>query len=63
MRRAARSCAPVMTPAPVTVELDPRAMQTCNVADHAWIPADGPFELCVGTSSVDIAVRLAVADQ
>jgi beta-glucosidase len=47
----------------VTVELDPRAMQTWNVADHAWIAAAGPFELCVGTSSVDIAVRLAVADQ
>ncbi len=47
----------------VTVELDPRAMHTWNVADHAWIAAHGPFELCVGTSSVDIAVRLAVADQ
>ena len=47
----------------VRVELDPRAMHTWNVADHDWIPADGPFELCIGTSSVDIALRLAVADQ
>jgi hypothetical protein len=42
------------------VAIDPRAMQTWSVADHAWVPADGPFELRVGTSSRDIAVRLAV---
>jgi beta-glucosidase len=59
----AKAAAPAHGVCSVTVELDPRAMQTWNVADHAWIPADGPFELCVGTSSVDIAVRLAVADQ
>ncbi|MGZ4771151.1 MAG: glycoside hydrolase family 3 protein [Ilumatobacteraceae bacterium] len=47
----------------VTVELDPRAMQTWNVSDHAWVRAEGEFELCIGTSSGDIAVRLAVAGQ
>jgi beta-glucosidase len=44
----------------VTVVLDPRGMHTWSVADHAWIRADGPFELWVGTSSTDIAVRLSV---
>ncbi len=47
----------------VTVELDPRAMHTWNVSDHAWVRAEGEFELCIGTSSADIAVRLAVAGQ
>ncbi len=47
----------------VTVELDPRAMHTWNVSDHAWVRAEGEFELCVGTSSADIAVRLALAGQ
>ncbi len=44
----------------VTVRLDPRAMHTWSVADHAWVPAEGPFELCVGTSSRDVAVRIPV---
>ena len=44
--------------ATVTVQLDPRAMHTWSVADHDWVRAEGPFELRVGTSSRDIAVRL-----
>ena len=44
----------------VTVVLDPRGMHTWSVADHAWVRADGPFELRVGTSSTDIAARLSV---
>ena len=46
--------------ASVTVHLDPRAMHTWSVDHHAWVRADGPFELRVGTSSRDIAVRLPV---
>jgi beta-glucosidase len=46
--------------ASVTVALDPRAMLTWSVDDHAWVPAEGPFELRVGTSSRNIAVTLAV---
>jgi len=45
--------------ATTTVPIDPRAMHTWSVAEHNWVRADGPFELRVGTSSVDIAVRLA----
>ena len=47
--------------ATVTVQLDPRAMQTWSVTHHQWVPAGGPFELRVGTSSRDIAVRLPVS--
>jgi beta-glucosidase len=46
--------------ATVTVQLDPRAMHTWSVADHDWVMAEGPFELRVGTSSRDIAVRLSL---
>jgi beta-glucosidase len=46
--------------ATVTVQLDPRAMHTWSVADHDWVRAEGPFELRVGTSSRDIAVRLSL---
>jgi beta-glucosidase len=46
--------------ATATVAIDPRAMHTWSVADHAWVPADGPFELRVGTSSGDVAIRLPV---
>ncbi|HEX2781958.1 MAG TPA: glycoside hydrolase family 3 C-terminal domain-containing protein [Ilumatobacteraceae bacterium] len=46
--------------ATVTVSLDPRTMHTWSVADHAWVRVDGPFELWVGTSSSDIAVRISV---
>ena len=44
----------------VTVPIDPRAMHTWSVAEHDWVRAEGPFELRVGTSSADIAVRLPV---
>ena len=44
----------------VTVPIDPRAMHTWSVDNHAWVRADGPFELRVGTSSRNIAVRLPV---
>jgi beta-glucosidase len=44
----------------ITVELDPRTMHTWSVADHAWVRADGPFELWVGTSASDIAARISV---
>jgi beta-glucosidase len=47
--------------ASVSVPLDPRAMHTWSVDDHDWVRAEGPFELRVGSSSADIAVRLAVA--
>ena len=46
----------------VSVQLDPRAMHTWSVSDHAWVRAEGPFELRVGTSSRDIAVKIPVAD-
>jgi beta-glucosidase len=46
--------------ATVTVQLDPRAMHTWSVADHDWVMAEGPFELRVGTSTRDIAVRLSL---
>ena len=46
--------------ATVTVQFDPRAMHTWSVADHDWVRAEGPFELRVGTSSRDIAVRLTL---
>ena len=46
----------------VTVQLDPRAMHTWSVSEHAWERAEGPFELRVGTSSRDIAVRIPIAD-
>lgn len=49
--------------ATVAVQLDPRAMHTWNVDEHRWVRGSGPFELCVGTSSRDIAVRLPVASQ
>ncbi len=42
----------------VTMQLDPRAMHTWSIADHDWVPVEGPFELRVGTSSRDIAVRI-----
>ncbi len=51
---------PARSATTVTVQLDPRAMHTWNVADHAWKRADGRFELWVGTSSDDIAARLSV---
>jgi hypothetical protein len=35
-------------------------MHTWSVADHDWVMAEGPFELRVGTSSRDIAVRLSL---
>ena len=44
----------------VTVPIDPRAMHTWSVAEHDWVRAEGPFELRIGTSSADIAVRLPV---
>jgi beta-glucosidase len=44
----------------VTVRLDARAMQTWSVAEHRWVRADGDYELRVGTSSRNIAVRLPV---
>jgi hypothetical protein len=47
--------------ASATVTIDPRAMHTWSVEDHDWVRTNGPFELRVGTSSRDIAVRLAVA--
>jgi beta-glucosidase len=46
--------------ATVTVQLDPRAMRTWSGAGHDWVPVEGPHELRVGTSSRDIAVRVAV---
>ena len=51
---------PARSASTVTVQLDPRAMHTWSVADHAWVRAEGDFELCVGTSSGDIAIRLSV---
>jgi beta-glucosidase len=42
--------------APIT--LDPRATMTWSVEDHAWVAADGPFELRIGTSSRDTPIRL-----
>ena len=47
--------------ATVTVPIDPRAMHTWSVADHAWVRGDGPFEMRVGASSRDIAVRLPIS--
>jgi hypothetical protein len=35
-------------------------MHTWSVEDHDWVLADGHFELRVGTSSRNIAVRLPV---
>jgi beta-glucosidase len=46
----------------VAVTLDPRTGHTWSVGDHAWVRAEGPFELRVGTSSRDIAVRIPIAD-
>jgi beta-glucosidase len=56
----AKASVPRRSTTSVTVHLDPRAMQTWSTTEHAWVGADGPFELCVGTSSRDIAVRIAV---
>jgi len=56
----AKAGVPAHGTATVTVQLDPRALHTWSVADHDWVRADGPFELRVGTSSRDIAVRLPV---
>ena len=58
-----RAEVPANSTSTVTVQLDPRAMQTWSITEHAWVPADGPFELRVGTSSRDIAVRIAVNTQ
>ncbi len=44
--------------APIT--LDPRATMTWSVEGHAWVAADGPFELRIGRSSRDTPVRLAL---
>jgi len=57
----AKTAVPAHGTATVTVQLDPRAMHTWSVDDHDWVRADGQFELRVGTSSRDIAVRLPVA--
>lgn len=42
----------------VTVELDPRTAQTWSIDAHEWVRAAGSFELRIGTSSRDFAVRL-----
>ena len=41
------------------IELDPRTYQTWDVGTHAWIEVPGAYDLRVGTSSRDIAERLA----
>jgi beta-glucosidase len=56
----AKARVPAHATATVTVQIDPRAMHTWSIADHGWLRAPGPFELRVGTSSRDIAVRLPV---
>ena len=58
----AKAGVPARGIATVTVSIDPRAMHTWSVDDHAWVRGDGPFELRVGTSSGDIAVRLAIVE-
>ncbi len=57
----AKITVPAYGTATVTVSLDPRAMHTWDVADHQWVRADSRFELRVGTSSGDVAVRIPVS--
>ena len=56
----AKAVVPAGATTTVTVQLDPRVMRTWSVEDHDWVLADGHFELRVGTSSRDVAVRLAL---
>jgi beta-glucosidase len=56
-----KAAVPARGTATVTVAIDPRAMHSWSVADHAWVRGDGPFELRVGTSSRDIAVQLPIS--
>ena len=44
----------------VVVTLDPNAYRSWNIDDRAWQVRSGRFELRVGTSSRDVAVRLEV---
>lgn len=52
----------IVVPAGATVTaqiaLDPRATKTWSVETHAWVHAEGPFELRIGTSSRDTPIRL-----
>jgi beta-glucosidase len=57
----AKAAVPAGGTSTVTVQIDPRAMHTWSVADHDWVRAQGPFELRVGTSSRDVALRIAVS--
>jgi len=56
----AKIAVPARGTSSVTVPIDPRVMHTWSVAEHDWVRAEGPFELRIGTSSADIAVRLPV---
>ena len=56
----AKAIVPAGATTTVTVPIDPRAMHTWSGEDHDWVLADGHFELRVGTSSRDVAVRLPI---
>ncbi len=41
-----------------SITIDPRAFKTWSVEAHAWVDADGPFELHIGTSSRNTPIHL-----
>ncbi len=56
----AKVAVPANGTATVTVLLDPRSMHIWSSADHQWVRSDAAFELRVGTSSRDVAIRIPV---